>query len=176
MKLLSISLLAFVMASCHQKTTLNTDSQIMDMEVRTMSDTAKSLLIDISNNAWFQAQIAQLAATRVQDTSLLSMAQNVSKQYTHIKERAKIVSVPYKLNMPYFLRQDQNIRVKELNESSASTFKKDFLDQLAANNQNILKECNELQPLVKDDSNIVHFIAFSSSIVEDNQVKLQNMK
>lgn len=178
MKHFFIFLFAFTLTSCQQQQqkaqpTSNGDNQIMDLQVRNMSDSAKQLLIDISNSAWFQAQVAEVGLSKMHDTSMLSLAQNISKQYTHIKDKAKIVSVPYKLNMPYFLKADQNARVNELKAMDDASFTKEFLHQITATNDIIIKECNDFQSMAKKDSDILSFIYYSKAIVQSTKSQLQ---
>jgi hypothetical protein len=178
MKHFFIFLFVCTLLSCQQnqqkvQPTSNGDNQIMDLQVRNMNDSAKQLLIDISNSAWFQAQMAEVGLSKMHDTSLLSLAQNISKQYTHIKDKAKIVSVPYKLNMPYFLRHDQNARVNELKGMDDISFTKEFLSQVNATNDSITEQCNRFQSMAIGDSDIVHFIKFTKGIVESSQSQLQ---
>ena len=180
MKQFFIFLFAFTLTSCQQhqqkaQSTSNGDNQIMDLQVRNMSDSAKQLLIDISNSAWFQAQVAEVGLSKMHDTSMLSLAQNISKQYTHIKDRAKIVSVPYKLNMPYFLRHDQNARVNELKAMDDASFTKEFLHQINAANDIITKQCNDFQSMAIGDSDVIHFINFSKMVVDSTESQLKKI-
>ena len=180
MKYFFIFLFICALTSCQQHqqkehSASNSDNQIMDLQVRNMSDSAKQLLIDISNSAWFQAQVAEVGLRKLHDTFLLSQAQNISKQYTRIKDKAKIVSVPYKLNMPYFLRHDQNTRVNELKAIDDASFTKEFLHQISATNVIIMKECNDFQSMAIPDSGIVDFINFSKMVVKDCESHLQKI-
>lgn len=158
--------------SCNQKPEAKNDIQPANNEMKTMSDSAKQLLIDISNNGWFQAQVAEVALGKLQDTAMLSLAQSINRQYTRIRAKAKIVSIPYKLNMPYFLRSDQNVRVNELKAMDKGMLGNAFLKQIAAVNDTLTGESNQFRILAKGDSAINSFLDFSTAIVDSTQAQV----
>jgi len=169
-----------IVAGCQphtsKKNDQSADHRTMDMDERTMSDSAKQLLIDISNDAWFQVQMANVILQKAHDTALLNLAQNTSRQYTRIKDRAKIVSIPYRLNIPYFLTHTQNATVDSIQALGEREMKNEFVQQCNNNNQVILQKCDAFESLVKNDSDILHFIDFSKNIVTNNGMQSQRMQ
>lgn len=132
----------------------------------------QQFLIDVSNLAWYQVQVAKMALTKTHATALLNIAQKMTKDYVRIKDRAKIVSIPYNTPMPYFNTHDQNTRVKELKTSADSTFKKEFISQIKENDQLILKQCESVQEEIKNENDFEQLVNLSVAVVENNQSNL----
>ena len=133
----------------------------------------EQFLIDVSNLAWFQVQVAKAALTKTHDTALLDIAQKMAKDYIRIKDKAKIVSIPYNTDIPYFNTHDQNIRVKELKSTADSTFEKEFISQIKENNQLILKQCKDVQVEIQNENDFKQLIDLSRTVVENNQSELE---
>lgn len=170
MKYLLVFFLAIAGTACEQS---HNDKQSEPSTIQTVTDldpSARQFLIDITNLSWFQAQLAQAALKKSTDTMILSMSQKLNTEYIRIKEKAKIVSIPYLVDMPYFLTHDQNEEVKQLTALDEATFTKQYLEKIKHNNEMILQKCQNFDPSSTTDENFKDLISFCQSTVESNSI------
>ncbi|HYV90679.1 MAG TPA: DUF4142 domain-containing protein [Chitinophagales bacterium] len=175
MKLILLVLLTSVVISCNQHSQILSQSNTDDQTAASIDTVAKQFLIDITNSAWFQSEMAQVALKKSHDTAILSLARTITKQYTRIKDRTKIVSIPHKLNMPYFLLPDQNAKVTELKGVKDDSFDHEFISHIRENDSMILKMCDDFQSSPDKPSDVMQLIEFIRSTVQANQSKMQSM-
>lgn len=175
MRLILFVLVGSLVISCNQHTKTPSQSNAENQTTAGIDTIAKQFLIDVTNSAWFQAEMANVALKKSHDTAILSLARTISKQYIRIKDRAKIVSIPHKLNMPYFLLPDQNAKVTELKGVKDDLFDHEFISRVRENDSFILKQCSDFQASPDKPADVMELIDFIRSTVEANQSKMQSM-
>ena len=171
MKYVLVLFLALSWSACEQSNSGKAPAETAAAPAPAIDAAAKQFLIDITNLSWFQAQIAQAALKKSTDTAILSLAQGISKQYLRIKDKAKIVSIPYQIDMPYFLTHDQNDEVNQLASLDAAAFNAQFLEKIKHNNDVILEKCAGFQTAAPIDNSFQQLISFCKTTVENNTPK-----
>jgi len=142
-----------------------------------MDSAARLFLIQVTNNAWYQSELAQTALKKSQDSSILKQALIISRQYTRIKDKAKIVSIPYKLNMPYFLTGEQNQKVKELKGIPQNSFDREFVTRIKGNDSILMKQLVEMEASPSNNTDeMKQFIVFSKSVIDTTENKIKNIE
>lgn len=170
MKYILVLLLAITWSACEQPSSRKVTEETSSAQAPAIDPAAKQFLIEITNLSWFQAQIAQAALRKSTDTMILSMAQRINKQYIRIKDKAKIVSIPYQIDIPYFLTHGQNEEVQQLSQLDEAAFKSQFLEKIKHNNDVIMQKCAGVQTIQVDDS-FQQLISFCKTTVESNTPK-----
>ena len=174
MKLTLILPVAVLLFSCNQpaadKTTAaDSTSPAQVAEAQSNIDpAARQFLIDLTNLSWFQAQLGQAALTKSTDESILGMSQKIVKEYTRIKDKAKIVSIPYNIDMPYFLTHDQNEEIVDMKKLDEATFTTKYLEKIKSNNEVILRRCESFDTGATKDNNFADLITFCKTTVKEN--------
>ncbi|MEO6168849.1 MAG: DUF4142 domain-containing protein [Chitinophagales bacterium] len=171
MKYLLVLILFLAASACEQSGANKSTAQTTSIPpAEAIDPAAKKFLIDITNLSWFQAQLGQAALKKSTDTIIISMSQRINKEYIRVKDKAKIVSIPYQIDMPYFLTHDQNEEVKQMASLDEATFTKQYLEKIKHNNEMILQKCQNFDTSSTSDENFQELISFCLSTVERNSI------
>ena len=170
-------LLLFILFACTQRS--ETPPEIIEENAARadIDSAARLFLIAITNDAWYQSEMAQTALKKSHDTAILKQALIISRQYTRIKDRAKIVSIPYKLNMPYFLTGEQNQKVNELKALPESSFDREFIARVKGNDSVLMKRLMEIEGSPSNNTDeMKQFIDFSKSVIATNENEIKEFQ
>jgi len=172
MKQWYIILLGLFIAACTQHQNENAAkpdvSRIQEGPILQADDATKQFLIDITNASWYSAKLAYVATLMSHDQNIIKSAQAIRKDYTRIKDKAKIVSIPYHVEVPYFLTTEQNDSVNMLQNLDSLSFDKKFISMIRNNNDNIIMRCDNFQKGIKRSDDLQQLIDFCRSTVAAN--------
>jgi hypothetical protein len=177
MKLIFPVLLFFTLISCTRQSETPPAIKEENAARADIDSAARLFLIAITNDAWYQSEMAQAALKKSHDTSILKQARIISRQYIRIKDRAKVVSIPYKLNMPYFLTGEQNQKVKELKGIPEDSFDREFIARIKGNDSVLMKRLIEMEGSPSNNTDeMKQFIDFSKSVIATNEDKMKEFQ
>ena len=151
-----------------QQATSAEASKIQEDPVLHADDATKKFFIDMTNASWYTAKLANAATLRSHDQSIIQSAQEIRKSYTLLKDKTKIVSIPYQVEVPYFHTKDQNDSVRLLQSTDSISFNKQFRDMVHRNDVVILKKCDDYESTGSHTEDIQKLIDYCRQTVKSN--------
>jgi len=143
-------------------------SKIQEGPILKADDPTKLFLVDITNASWYSAKLANAATLKSHDQYIIQSAQIIRKSYTRIKDKTKITSIPYQVEVPYFLTQAQNDSVNILQRTDSLLFDYKFVTMIRNNDAVILKKCDDFQASAKRTEDLQQLIDFCRSTVAES--------
>ncbi len=151
-----------------QESTSAGTSKIQEGPVLEADDATKKFLVDMTNASWYTAKLANAATFKSHDQSIIQSAQLIRKRYTLVKDKIKIVSIPYQVEVPYFLTKDQNDSVRLLQSTDSLSFNKTFIAMVQRNDAVILSKCDDFEATGNHPEDMQKLIDYCRKTVKDN--------